>query len=150
MDNLLFEENLKKISRYALAPAIVFYMVSIGLLLMYWYPYSGFTLFDSIAAFVSVFLVASFFLSRYIRGQLYSLKVTRNEIIIKIYKETRISLQNIKNYRVVRIFTTGYCKFEIKYFDLEKQEDLVVEITLTHINDFINLMNQNNISEIKV
>lgn len=150
MDNVLFEDNLKRISKYVLIPAIIFYMVSIGLLLMYWYPYSGFTLFDSIFTCIVTFLFASFFLSTFIRGWLYSLKVTDNEMIVKIFRERRIYLKDIKNYRMIKFYKTGHCKFDVKYFDHKKQEDKVIEVTLTHINEFVDLMNHNNISQIKV
>ncbi len=79
---------------------------------------------------------------------MYSLKVTDKEIIIKIYKEKRISLQNIKNYRLERFFKTGHCKYQIIYSDINK-DNLVVEITLIHINEFVDLMNRHNIQEIK-
>lgn len=71
-------------------------------------------------------------------------------VVVKIYRENRINLKDIKNYKMIKFYKTGHCKFEVKYFDHKKQEDKVIEVTLTHINEFVNLMNNKYISESKV
>lgn len=147
MKSIIFQDDLKKATKRVGALTILFLLVSVSMLLVGLIPINNISLTDGLIASSVMFIFVLFFGFYYLYGKIYLLTVMEDKIVLKtLFKKRIINIADIRSFKFERYYKSGYYQFRIHYSVADKNSNVV--LTLTHMQEFVELLRGHNIEEI--
>lgn len=146
MQNIIFKDNMRKVSKIMLVFVLIFFALAAGFLIDYFVS-DDVSLVPMIIK-VSVFFIIACICTFYcIYAFMYTVIVTETEMIVQtISKKIVIVLNDILCFKFLEYFKTGYYQFKI-VCKSELGKSHKISISNKHMAEFVNLLKNAGVEE---